>query len=382
MARKRKGNGDAAENPDWRQEDLAYVAWMNAEIAVGRPSTKPLHNVQSHARNAAHSHTTHRPNRGPVSNGYDSDETYPEKDTDDEEDEAASDGDDPVAAWHGAVEYSGPVEGPSSTTTARATANPLGKDKRPGKAPTPSKARGGKTFSPQKGARPEWSPKESTILVAARWFTKDELQQMTGKQGSQYWLQLIEHIKLQHPDWSHNEAACTNQWKRLKALWKQIDKGDNASGGGTVIKPPWWEWMVLYYKDTAAAEPHALDGGGADDVTVDPAVKITTPNKADATATAMRGTPPSARRRINETATMAAAQLLSSTLKECSEAGVAQITGVIREWMATQQSQTSRVLHYSAARRVDDDDWPHDTAGPGGSTFSDGVEEWRRGDTS
>ncbi|CAI5480539.1 unnamed protein product [Closterium sp. Yama58-4] len=348
MARKRKGNGDAAENPDWRPEDIAYVAWMNAEIAAGQPSTKPLRNVQSHARNASHSHAPHRPNRSPVSNGYDSDETYPEKDTDDEEDEAATDGDDPVAAWHRAAEYSGTVEGPSSMTTARATANPLDKDKRPSKALAPSEARGGTTLSLQKGARPEWSLKESTILVAARWFTKDELQQMTGKQGSQYWLQLIEHIKLQHPDWSRDETACTNQWKRLKALWKQINKGDSASGGGTVIKPSWWEWMVLFYKDNAAAEPHALNGGGADNVTVDPAVKITTPNKADATGTPMHGTPPSARRRINKTATMATAQLLSSTLKECSEVGIAQITGVIREWMATQQSQTSRGLHYSA----------------------------------
>ncbi|CAI5512348.1 unnamed protein product [Closterium sp. Naga37s-1] len=352
---------------------------MNAEIAAGRPSTKPLRNVQSHARAAAQSQATPRTNRGAPSSGYDSDDIYPEKDSDDEDDEAQSDGEDPVAAWNGAAEYSGPVDQPSSATTARTSASRRSNEKRSGKAGSLTDARGGTTLSPQKGARPEWSLKESTILAAARWFTKEELTQMTGKQGSQYWLRLIEHIKLQHPDWSRNETACTNQWKRLKALWKQIDVGDKASGGETVIKPPWWEWMVLYYADTAAAEPHALEGGGADDVTVDPAVKIPTPAKSDAT---VRGTPPCARRRINDTATMAAAQLLASTLKECSDAGVAQITGVIREWMATQQSQTSRGQHYSSGRGVDNDAWPDDVDGRGGSTFTDRVEEWRRGDTA
>ncbi|CAI5927802.1 unnamed protein product [Closterium sp. NIES-64] len=362
MARKRKSNVGATEEYLWRPEDLAYVKWMNAELASGRPTTKPLRNV--HATGSTPAQSTVNPHRtqGPHVTDYDTDEDFPEKDSEDEDLEQGSDGEHPVAAWHGDVQYNGPAEQTANATHAvrdGADPSPHARAKRNGKAKAQPESPNETSVSgiAQKGQRLEWSPKESTVLVAARWFTKDELQQMTGKQGSQYWLRLIERIKLQHPDWSRNALACTNQWKRLKALWKQIDKGDSASGGGTVIKPPWWEWMVLFYKDTAAAEPHALDGGGAVKVNVDPGVKVT--------------------------ATMAVAQLLSDTLKQCSADGVAQITGVIREWMATQQSQTSRPLHFSGSRHGDDDSWHYNREGSEGNTnadLSDGVEEWRRGD--
>ncbi|CAI7751956.1 unnamed protein product [Closterium sp. NIES-54] len=143
------------------------------------------------------------------------------KDLDDEDDAAGSDRDDPVAAWPGGAKYNGPDQDNATaaqTDHQRDEAASRSDVKRKGKAAVHSPAK--VTSSPRPGARIEWSLKESTILVAARWFTKDELQQMTGKQGSQYWLRLYEHIKLQHPDWSRNATACTNQRKRLKALWK------------------------------------------------------------------------------------------------------------------------------------------------------------------
>ncbi|CAI7806981.1 unnamed protein product [Closterium sp. NIES-54] len=206
------------------------------------------------------------------------------EDSDDEDDAAGSDRDDTVAAWHGGAEYNGPDQDDATAAQAdhqQAEGASRSDGKRKGKAAVRSPAK--VTSSPGPGARIEWSLKESTILVAARWFTKDELQQMIGKQGSQYWLRLCKHIKLQHPHWSRNATACTCQWKRLKALWKHVSKGDSASGGATVINPPWWEWMVLFYKDTAAADPHALDGGGSDDVTVDPGLNIPKPAETDAT---------------------------------------------------------------------------------------------------
>ncbi|CAI7911057.1 unnamed protein product [Closterium sp. NIES-54] len=245
------------------------------------------------------------------------------------------------AQWHGDAEYNGPAEQAAPAPTVgrkRGGAKPHKTSSTKGKAPAKESARSKATVeaSPGKGPSSDWSLKESTILVAARWFTKDELYQMTGKPGSQYWLRLIEHIKLQHPDWSRNVTACSNRGKRLNALWKQIDKGDTASGGATVIKPPWWSWMVLSYEDTAAAAPHALDGGGGQDVSVDPGLQVPKASIKEPSPSIGRGTPPSARRRINETATMAAAQLLADTFKQYSSDGVAQITGVIREWMARQ----------------------------------------------
>ncbi|CAI5517742.1 unnamed protein product [Closterium sp. Naga37s-1] len=339
---------------------------MNAEIAAGKPTARPLRSVG--AASSTPKQATVLPRE------YDTDDEYIEKDSDDEDDAAGPDRDDAVAAWHGIAEYNGPDQDDATAAQAdhdQSAAASRSDGKRKGKSAVRSPAK--VNSSPGPGARIEWTLKESTILVAARWFTKDELQQMTGKQGSQYWLRLCEHIKLQHPDWSRNATACTNQWKRLKALWKQVTKGDSASGGATVIKPPWWEWMVLFYKDTAAADPHALDGGGADDVTVDPGLNIPKPAKTDATTTTCRGTPPSAKRRINETATMAAAQLLADTLTRCSEEGVSQITGVIREWMASQQSQTSRPLRFSRGRAGGDNAWPD----ADNATLSDEVEEWR-----
>ncbi|CAI5948254.1 unnamed protein product [Closterium sp. NIES-65] len=47
-----------------------------------------------------------------------------------------------------------------------------------------------KTQEPMPVKRSVWSPTEKTILVAARWFMKDELEPLLGKQGSQYWARL------------------------------------------------------------------------------------------------------------------------------------------------------------------------------------------------
>ncbi|CAI5459274.1 unnamed protein product [Closterium sp. Yama58-4] len=286
MARKRKVFSQADEQ-SWRPEDLAYVAWMNAELANGRPTAKPLRNVgQPPAKSPVAPRATPVTSNVGLQVEYDTDEDDTDKDTADGDDDEDFEFEEPDEAWCGDAEYSGqrddrPVA-PAAAAEKRGSSSRV-EARGKGKGSHPAGAKNADCLGT--GPKSEWTAKESTILCAARWFTKEELNQMTGKQGSQYWLRLIEHIKKQHPDWCRNATACGNQWKRLKALWKQIEIGDSASGGGMVIKPPWWQWMVLFYEDTAAAEPHALDGGGAVNVTVDPGVKVPKPPTTAATTT-------------------------------------------------------------------------------------------------
>ncbi|CAI7823120.1 unnamed protein product [Closterium sp. NIES-53] len=121
-----------------------------------------------------------------------------------------------------------------------------------------------------------WSDRESTIFVAARWFTKDKFQLLKGKQGMQYWARLLAHVKESNSDWIQGINALQKQWRNLMLLWKEYKRGDTGSGNGSVEKPPWWPYMELYNKDTAAADPHAVDGGGATNVSVPAGMEVPT----------------------------------------------------------------------------------------------------------
>ncbi|CAI5944463.1 unnamed protein product [Closterium sp. NIES-64] len=85
-----------------------------------------------------------------------------------------------------------------------------------------------------------WLNLENTILVAARWFMKDELEPLVGKQGSQYWARLVNHIEKENPGWVRGSNAVQKQWCNLVYIYKQLKKGERALGKGTVCKPPWW----------------------------------------------------------------------------------------------------------------------------------------------
>ncbi|CAI5533563.1 unnamed protein product [Closterium sp. Naga37s-1] len=113
-----------------------------------------------------------------------------------------------------------------------------------------------------------WSDKESTIFAAAKWFMKEELEPLKGKQGTQYWVRLLAHIKESNPGWCRGVNALQKQWRNLTLLWREYKRGDGGSGLGSVEKPPWYPYLELHNQDTAAAAPHAVDGGGATDVNV------------------------------------------------------------------------------------------------------------------
>ncbi|CAI5520818.1 unnamed protein product [Closterium sp. Naga37s-1] len=286
MPRKRKGQ--ALNDCPKDLNDIPYIHWMNQQIANGRHPTglsapPALDGQGSSAQSprAGPSRVRRHPTRTaatvrPVAEQVvdDDDEEYrgeavgTDDEDDDPEDLGMSDDDegDEDDADDDAEEEVQHVTQPPKRSAARAS----GADKRKGKAVAPEpRQEPRKKRSTAPVEKSMWSDKESTIFVAARWFTKDELQPLKGKQGTQYWVRLLAHIKESNPDWCRNVNALQKEWRNLMLLWKEYKRGDGGSGNGSVEKPPWWPYMELYNKDTAAAEPHAVDGGGATNVNVE-----------------------------------------------------------------------------------------------------------------
>ncbi|CAI5479794.1 unnamed protein product [Closterium sp. Yama58-4] len=185
--------------------------------------------------------------------------------------------------------------------------------------------------------RSVWSPTERMILVAARWFMKDELEPLLRKQGSRYWARLVRHIETENPGWVHGVNAVQKQWRNLVQLYKQLQKADKASGNGVVCKPPWWPYMVLFQNNRAVAALHTVAAGGATHVNAPCGFAVpstSAPCTSTPTFTAPPlVTPPSKRPRVAETATMAAAKLVSDTIKDCHADAMAKLEGLVRAWM-------------------------------------------------
>ncbi|CAI6002435.1 unnamed protein product [Closterium sp. NIES-64] len=155
----------------------------------------------------------------------------------------------------------------------------------------------------------KWSDAELTTLAAAKWTTKDDLKAMQGKQGSQYWRKLHAHIVEGEPGWNRDEGQMSNAWKRLEKLYFKTKRGESASGGKAVKKKPWWEYVYNLKKHSAKAKPHALDGGGA--ASVDVAAYATVPGSND--------------RETLDTATMAAARLVTDAINSTNVNVVRQL---------------------------------------------------------
>ncbi|CAI7918816.1 unnamed protein product [Closterium sp. NIES-53] len=224
------------------------------------------------------------------------------------DDEEGDDDDDDVAE-----EEVQPVTPPAKRNANRAS----GADKRKGKATAEEprhEPRKKRATAPREKSM--WSDRESTIFVAARWFTKDEFQPLKGKQGTQYWARLLAHIKESNPDWIRGINALQKQWRNLMLLWKEYKRGDTGSGNGSMEKPPWWPYMELYNKDASAANPHVVDGGGATNVNV--------PAGMEVPISSQPGT---------STPTFTAAMLVSATIKDCRGDAMDRIEGLVREWM-------------------------------------------------
>ncbi|CAI5518976.1 unnamed protein product [Closterium sp. Naga37s-1] len=184
-----------------------------------------------------------------------------------------------------------------------------------------------------------WSDKESTIFAAARWFMKDELEPLKGKHGTQYRVRLLAHIKESNPGWCRNVNALQKQWRNLMLLWREYKRGDGGSGNGSVEKPPWWPYLEQFNKDTAAAAPHAVDGGGATNVNVPAGMEVPSASQPETSTPTFTAPPPHPtgtpkHARVHETATMQAAMLVSATIKDCHGDAMTRIEGLVREWMA------------------------------------------------
>ncbi|CAI5504769.1 unnamed protein product, partial [Closterium sp. Naga37s-1] len=167
-----------------------------------------------------------------------------------------------------------------------------------------------KNRNPHPVKRSVWPPRENTIFVAARWFMKDELGPLLGKQGSQYWARLVRHLEQENPGWVRSVNALQKQWRNLVNMFKQIKKVEKASGKGSVCKPHWYPYMELFQNTKAVGNPHAVEGGGA-----------------------ARGTPTSKRPQVAETATMAAAKLVCETIKDCYSDAMNRLKGLVCAWM-------------------------------------------------
>ncbi|CAI5948128.1 unnamed protein product [Closterium sp. NIES-64] len=65
-------------------------------------------------------------------------------------------------------------------------------------------------------------------------------------------------------------------WRNLTLLWREYKRADGGSGNGSVEKPPWYPYLELHNQDTAAAAPHAVDGGGGTNVNVPTGMEVPT----------------------------------------------------------------------------------------------------------
>ncbi|CAI5465774.1 unnamed protein product [Closterium sp. Yama58-4] len=190
----------------------------------------------------------------------------------------------------------------------------------------------------------EWSEEELVELAAACWYTRDDIKACKGKQGSQYWKRLRKHMKKANPDWDRESGAMQHAWKRIMADYRKYARADTGSGNKATKKPKWWGYVQNLKHGTAAVRPHVVDGGGAGETNVDPNAHIPGPQAYDAGPSAASpsqprqptpvpladgsgaGTPGrTPRRRVDETATMGGARLISDTIVACTKEGLQQL---------------------------------------------------------
>ncbi|CAI7911657.1 unnamed protein product, partial [Closterium sp. NIES-54] len=91
--------------------------------------------------------------------------------------------------------------------------------------------------------------------------------------------------------------------------------------------------------DTAAAAPHAVDGGGATDVNVPTGMEVPSSSQPGTSTPTFTAPPPPTtatprRARVHETATMQAAKLVFATIKDFHGDTMTRIESLVREWMA------------------------------------------------
>ncbi|CAI5958454.1 unnamed protein product [Closterium sp. NIES-64] len=128
---------------------------------------------------------------------------------------------------------------------------------------------------------------------------------------------------------------------RAKARLRNMQRGPEPrkKRNGSVEKPPLYPYMELHNQDTAAAAPHAVDGGGATNVNVLAGMEVPTSSQPSTSTPCFTAPPPTNTAtpkpaRVHETATMQAAMLVSATIKDCHDDAMRVVEGLVREWMA------------------------------------------------
>ncbi|CAI5940890.1 unnamed protein product [Closterium sp. NIES-65] len=288
MARKRKTAADATTDVPRDLNEITYIAWINKQIASGRKPAGPMPEGIPSPGATSYEAPRNVPTRGHRDgdriassrviddNPLDDDSDYnkyavgtdDEADSGEEPDKGMSDSEDDGEGKESEDEADAPEETqPSASTTRAGRATLAGTAKTASKGGEPPR-RVSKTRNQMPVKRSVWSPLESTIFVAARWFMKDELEPLLGKQGSQYWARLVKHFEKENPGWVRSVNAVQKQWRNLVKFYKQLKKGEKALGKGAVCKPSWYPYMELYCNNRAVANPHAVAGGGASSVNV------------------------------------------------------------------------------------------------------------------
>ncbi|CAI7825764.1 unnamed protein product [Closterium sp. NIES-54] len=294
-------------------EDPPYVAWMKEQQKLGKPSSS-IKRIAKAKRDSAGASTSSGPGHDDDKTGGDTnvsnddlEEIVSESDSDDDSDNYKASSDDEEGDSDSAEVGSGDDR---STRQSK-------KEKRP----------------PAKRNKRIWSDAELTSLAAARWNTKDDLKAM---QGSLYW----------------------------KKLYLKMKRSEMQNGGKAIRKNPWWDYVYHLKKHSAKANAHALDGGGAANVDIPAYAIVPGTNVGDTSAPPSQGcqrgnrrgaaaqaallpyvptptptdavvTPPPKRRRIDETATMAAAKLVSDAIHSSNAMALRQLQDSTQLLVAT-----------------------------------------------
>ncbi|CAI5514880.1 unnamed protein product [Closterium sp. Naga37s-1] len=255
MARKRKSALDTRDSCPQDLNEIPYIGWMNKQIAAGRKPGGPVPEGIPSPGGTSFEAPRDVPSRGRrgsdrvASSRTVEDDTFVNEDeeSDYNEYDVGTDGDDSGDEEDKGMFEDDDDEAEGEDDEALEEAQHETQAARRGR---PKTASGVKTRE-----------QENAILVAARWFTKDELEPLIEKQGSQYWAHLVLHIEKENPGWVCSSNAVQKQWCNLVRIYKQLKKGVKASEKGAVCKPRWWPYMELYHNNRATVDPHVVDGG-------------------------------------------------------------------------------------------------------------------------
>ncbi|CAI7760604.1 unnamed protein product [Closterium sp. NIES-53] len=324
--RKQKARGKGKEKVDDSEpwEDPPYIKWMKEQCENGNTRGKIMREAAPRRDGAGSS----------GARGAHADSSDGGGDTDVSDDDLEE-----IVSSSGSEDDSDNSNAKDSSDEEDSDADPAGSDAGPS---TRKRRRGSK-------AKRKWSDEELTALAAAKWYTRDDLKHMRGKQGNQYWKKLRAHMKKSGAKWRRSSTAMQHAWKRLEAEYRDTLRHNGTSGKAAKRVKPWFEYVYLIKKLPANVKPHVLDGGGAGETHADPGAPIrddaemgeggmvtpraTLPDRRVRRPGGPKDTPspmPPKRSRVNETATMAAAKVIADTITTCNAQALRQLSDTVQ----------------------------------------------------